>query len=137
MHLEYLHLQILSVLTATQLRRIFERRTNFDLRRLLEGEAVLDFPVFSFTHVLLPRHRNFSSYPDLSSAVDPCTLYHTVSIASITIGIFHSKSRWRVSCPDLQKRRGIGKSSLQPHEQEPLLPTYLSCSEGCRSTAFL
>ncbi|KAF8635850.1 hypothetical protein AX15_000042 [Amanita polypyramis BW_CC] len=36
-HLEYLHLQILSVVTAGQLRRIFERRTNFDLRRLLDG----------------------------------------------------------------------------------------------------
>jgi len=36
-HLEYLHLQILSVITAAQLRRIFERRTNFDLRRLLSG----------------------------------------------------------------------------------------------------
>ncbi|KAF9013405.1 DUF254-domain-containing protein [Cyathus striatus] len=36
-HLEYLHLQILSIVTATQLRRIFERRTNFDLRRLLNG----------------------------------------------------------------------------------------------------
>ncbi|KAG2057890.1 DUF254-domain-containing protein [Suillus hirtellus] len=36
-HLEYLHLQILSIVTASQLRRIFERRTNFDLRRLLDG----------------------------------------------------------------------------------------------------
>ncbi|KDQ62528.1 hypothetical protein JAAARDRAFT_189835 [Jaapia argillacea MUCL 33604] len=36
-HLEYLHLQILSVVTASQLRRIFERRNNFDLRRLLSG----------------------------------------------------------------------------------------------------
>ncbi|KAG2010039.1 vacuolar fusion protein MON1 [Coprinopsis cinerea AmutBmut pab1-1] len=36
-HLEYLHLQILSIVTASQLKRIFERRTNFDLRRLLNG----------------------------------------------------------------------------------------------------
>jgi len=36
-HLEYLHLQILSIVTAQQLRRVFERRTNFDLRRLLNG----------------------------------------------------------------------------------------------------
>lgn len=36
-HLEYLHLQIISIVTASQLRRIFERRTNFDLRRLLGG----------------------------------------------------------------------------------------------------
>lgn len=35
-HLEYLHLQILSVISAGQLRRISERR-NFDLRRLLGG----------------------------------------------------------------------------------------------------
>ncbi|EIN12968.1 DUF254-domain-containing protein, partial [Punctularia strigosozonata HHB-11173 SS5] len=36
-HLEYLHLQILSVVSLAQLRRIFERRNNFDLRRLLDG----------------------------------------------------------------------------------------------------
>jgi hypothetical protein len=36
-HLEYLHLQVLSVVTVSQLRRIFERRTNFDLGRLLSG----------------------------------------------------------------------------------------------------
>jgi hypothetical protein len=36
-HLEYLHLQILSVVSAAQLKRIFERRGNFDLRRLLNG----------------------------------------------------------------------------------------------------
>ncbi|KIO25653.1 hypothetical protein M407DRAFT_75427 [Tulasnella calospora MUT 4182] len=37
LHLEYLHLQILSVVTGSQLSRIFEKRTNFDLRRLLDG----------------------------------------------------------------------------------------------------
>ncbi|KZV70187.1 DUF254-domain-containing protein [Peniophora sp. CONT] len=36
-HLEYLHQQVLSVVTATQLRRLFERRGNFDLGRLLTG----------------------------------------------------------------------------------------------------
>ncbi|KAG8933825.1 Vacuolar fusion protein mon1 [Tulasnella sp. 418] len=36
-HLEYLHLQILSVITGSQLSSIFQRRTNFDLRRLLDG----------------------------------------------------------------------------------------------------
>jgi vacuolar fusion protein MON1 len=40
-HLEYLHLQILSIVSAAQLRRIFERRTNFDLRRLLNGKRFL------------------------------------------------------------------------------------------------
>ncbi|KAI0004521.1 vacuolar fusion protein MON1 [Russula compacta] len=40
-HLEYLHLQVLSVVTVTQLRRIFERRTNFDLGRLLSGSEIL------------------------------------------------------------------------------------------------
>ncbi|KAF7314479.1 hypothetical protein MKEN_00920900 [Mycena kentingensis (nom. inval.)] len=36
-HLEYLHLQILSIVTAAKLRSLFERRTNYDLRRLLTG----------------------------------------------------------------------------------------------------
>lgn len=46
-HLEYLHLQILSIVTASQLRRIFERRTNFDLRRLLDGSEPFLFSLLS------------------------------------------------------------------------------------------
>lgn len=40
LHLDYLHLQILSVVTAQQLKKMFERRTNFDLRRLLGGREL-------------------------------------------------------------------------------------------------
>ncbi|EIM85789.1 DUF254-domain-containing protein [Stereum hirsutum FP-91666 SS1] len=40
-HLEYLHLQVLSIVSGGQLRRIFERRTNFDLGRLLNGAEIL------------------------------------------------------------------------------------------------
>ncbi|EJT98822.1 DUF254-domain-containing protein [Dacryopinax primogenitus] len=40
-HLEYLHLQILSVLTLPQLTKLFERRGNFDLGRLLTGAEPL------------------------------------------------------------------------------------------------
>lgn len=54
-HLEYLHLQILSIVTASQLRRIFERRTNFDLRRLLEGAIVHLY--CSLTFWSCPKHR--------------------------------------------------------------------------------
>ncbi|KAI5474316.1 vacuolar fusion protein MON1, partial [Pseudohyphozyma bogoriensis] len=36
-HLEYLHLLVISVVTNAQLKNIFGRRQNFDLRRLLEG----------------------------------------------------------------------------------------------------
>ncbi|PWN49647.1 DUF254-domain-containing protein [Violaceomyces palustris] len=36
-HLEYLYLQILSIVSAGQLNRLFTRMPNFDLRRLLEG----------------------------------------------------------------------------------------------------
>ncbi|KAL6303478.1 trafficking protein Mon1-domain-containing protein [Sparassis latifolia] len=46
-HLEYLHLQILSVISAEQLRRMFERRTNFDLRRLLSGAEPLLFSLLA------------------------------------------------------------------------------------------
>lgn len=41
-------MQILSVISAEQLRRMFERRTNFDLRRLLSGAE-------PFLHSLLSR----------------------------------------------------------------------------------
>ncbi|KAF8798825.1 DUF254-domain-containing protein [Phlegmacium glaucopus] len=40
-HLEFLHLQILSIVSGAQLKRIFEKRTNFDLRRLLNGAESL------------------------------------------------------------------------------------------------
>ncbi|KAM0791330.1 hypothetical protein ACM66B_005800 [Microbotryomycetes sp. NB124-2] len=36
-HLEYLYLQVLSVITYSQLTSIFSKRSNFDLRRLMEG----------------------------------------------------------------------------------------------------
>ncbi|EPQ31033.1 uncharacterized protein PFL1_01222 [Pseudozyma flocculosa PF-1] len=41
MHLENLHLQVLSLVSAGQLSRLFARMPNFDLRRLLEGTDVL------------------------------------------------------------------------------------------------
>lgn len=37
MHLDYLYLQILSTVSLSQLQSIFSKRSNFDLRRLLEG----------------------------------------------------------------------------------------------------
>ncbi|KAI0031908.1 DUF254-domain-containing protein [Vararia minispora EC-137] len=40
-HLEYLHQQVLSVVTGIQLRKLFERRGNFDLGRLLTGAESL------------------------------------------------------------------------------------------------
>ena len=58
-HLEYLHLQVLSVVTVTQLRRIFERRTNFDLGRLLGGAHTLGI---SFPKLIFKRIRNSNSF---------------------------------------------------------------------------
>ncbi|KAI1793387.1 trafficking protein Mon1-domain-containing protein [Ganoderma leucocontextum] len=46
-HLEYLHLQILSVFSAEQLRRMFEQRRNFDLGRLLRGAEPLLYSLLS------------------------------------------------------------------------------------------
>ncbi|KAI0755027.1 trafficking protein Mon1-domain-containing protein [Daedaleopsis nitida] len=46
-HLEYLHLQILSVVSAEQLRRMFAQRRNFDLRRLLGGAEPFLFSLLS------------------------------------------------------------------------------------------
>ncbi|TYJ54272.1 hypothetical protein B9479_005031 [Cryptococcus floricola] len=40
-HLEYIHLHILSVVTSTQLTRAFQRRSNFDLSKLLDGNAIM------------------------------------------------------------------------------------------------
>ncbi|SJX63263.1 related to MON1-required for fusion of cvt-vesicles and autophagosomes with the vacuole [Sporisorium reilianum f. sp. reilianum] len=45
-HLEYLHLQVVSLVSASQLARLFARMPNFDLRRLLEGtEGIFDYMV--------------------------------------------------------------------------------------------
>ena len=59
-HLEYLHLQVLSVVTITQLRRIFERRTNFDLGRLLGGAHTLKL---SFPNLIYEKALKFLSIP--------------------------------------------------------------------------
>ncbi|KAJ9479497.1 Vacuolar fusion protein MON1 [Pseudozyma hubeiensis] len=45
-HLEYLYLQVISLVSASQLTRLFSRMPNFDLRRLLEGtEGIFDYLV--------------------------------------------------------------------------------------------
>lgn len=45
-HLEYLYLQVISLVSGSQLSRLFGRMPNFDLRRLLEGtEGIFDFLV--------------------------------------------------------------------------------------------
>lgn len=45
-HLEYLYLQVISLVSASQLSRLFSRMPNFDLRRLLEGtEGIFDYMV--------------------------------------------------------------------------------------------
>uniref|UniRef100_V5ETG2 Vacuolar fusion protein MON1 n=2 Tax=Kalmanozyma brasiliensis (strain GHG001) TaxID=1365824 RepID=V5ETG2_KALBG len=45
-HLEYLYLQVISLVSASQLNRLFARMPNFDLRRLLEGtEGIFDYLV--------------------------------------------------------------------------------------------
>ncbi|PVU85898.1 hypothetical protein BB560_006863, partial [Smittium megazygosporum] len=60
LELEYVYDQVLSILTYTQLSRIFEKHTNFDLRRLLGGtENILDnlidnfqfYPFFNFASI--------------------------------------------------------------------------------------
>ena len=60
-HLEYLHLQVLSVVSVTQLRRIFERRTNFDLGRLLSGGCALRLP-FHYQYSFIERIGNPHSF---------------------------------------------------------------------------
>ncbi|SNX87250.1 related to MON1 - required for fusion of cvt-vesicles and autophagosomes with the vacuole [Melanopsichium pennsylvanicum] len=45
-HLEYLYLQVISLVSASQLSRLFGRMPNFDLRRLLEGtEGIFNYLV--------------------------------------------------------------------------------------------
>ncbi|WWC59421.1 uncharacterized protein I303_101977 [Kwoniella dejecticola CBS 10117] len=55
-HLEYIHLHILSVVSSTQLSRVFQRRSNFDLSRLLEGTEtflnnLIDHSQFDFSYL--------------------------------------------------------------------------------------
>ncbi|WVR04506.1 hypothetical protein IAU60_001510 [Kwoniella sp. DSM 27419] len=55
-HLDYIHLQILSVVSSTQLSRVFQRRSNFDLSRLLEGsetflKKLIDTAQYDFSYL--------------------------------------------------------------------------------------
>ncbi|ORX34517.1 vacuolar fusion protein MON1 [Kockovaella imperatae] len=61
-HLEYIHLQVLSIVTSTQLAKAFQRRSNFDLSRLLEGTE-------HFLHTLIKRAQHDFSY--LTSSLEP------------------------------------------------------------------
>ncbi|KAK6903907.1 vacuolar fusion protein MON1 [Kwoniella mangroviensis CBS 8886] len=61
-HLEYIHLHILSVVSSTQLSRVFQRRSNFDLSRLLEGTE-------TFLNKLIDRSQFDFSY--LTSTLQP------------------------------------------------------------------
>ncbi|GAA5926652.1 guanine nucleotide exchange factor MON1 [Sporobolomyces koalae] len=60
-HLDYLYLQVLSVVTHTQLQAIFARRSNFDLRRMMEGTE-------SFFHSLVKSLQ--TSIPMLTSSIE-------------------------------------------------------------------
>lgn len=72
-HLEYLHLQILSIVTASQLRRIFERRTNFDLRRLLDGTIIhLHFSLKFFWSCPKNRFGTIFVFVVRSNGTRPC-----------------------------------------------------------------
>ncbi|KAK8846814.1 hypothetical protein IAR55_005902 [Kwoniella newhampshirensis] len=61
-HLEYIHLHILSVVSSTQLSRVFQRRSNFDLSRLLDGTE-------TFLRNLVDRSQYDFSY--LTSTLQP------------------------------------------------------------------
>ncbi|CDR48687.1 hypothetical protein NBRC10512_001399 [Rhodotorula toruloides] len=54
MHLDYLYLQMLSVVTLAQLQAIFAKRTNFDLRRMMEGTEPFFDSLVSTLQVSLP-----------------------------------------------------------------------------------
>ncbi|RXK37418.1 vacuolar fusion protein MON1 [Tremella mesenterica] len=60
--LDYIYLQVLSVATSTQLARAFQRRSNFDPTRLLEGTD-------QFLHNLIARSQHDFSY--LTSTLQP------------------------------------------------------------------
>lgn len=61
-HLEYIYLQIISVVSSTQLSRAFQRRSNFDLSRLIEGTE-------PFLHHLIDSCQYDFSY--LTSTLQP------------------------------------------------------------------
>ncbi|GAA5847303.1 hypothetical protein JCM5353_004230 [Sporobolomyces roseus] len=68
-HLDYLYLQVLSVVTLTQLQSIFSRRSNFDLRRMMEGTE-------PFFHSLVRSLQ--TSIPILTSSIEVYRIDPTV-----------------------------------------------------------
>ncbi|GAA5966929.1 hypothetical protein JCM3765_001304 [Sporobolomyces pararoseus] len=53
-HLDHLYLQVLSVVTLTQLQSIFSRRSNFDLRRMMEGTEPFFHSLVSSVQTSIP-----------------------------------------------------------------------------------
>ncbi|WWC87062.1 uncharacterized protein L201_001947 [Kwoniella dendrophila CBS 6074] len=78
-HLEYIYLQILSVISSTQLLRVFQRRSNFDLSRLLEGtetflNKLIDRAQFDFSYLtatLQPLRMNPATRDTAGAALMP------------------------------------------------------------------
>lgn len=81
-HLEYIHLQILSVVSSTQLQKVFQRRSNFDLSRLLDGKHLCNLTgvrwqtditgTEPFLHNLVKRSQYDFTY--LTSTLQPLRL---------------------------------------------------------------
>ena len=80
-HLEYLYLQTLSIVSLNQLQSIFSRRSNYDLRQLLEGaEPLLHGMVASLQHsfdalfgTLSVLPMNYALREDCTTALKPPT----------------------------------------------------------------
>ncbi|KWU44365.1 DUF254-domain-containing protein, partial [Rhodotorula sp. JG-1b] len=78
-HLDYLYLQVLSVVTVSQLQNIFAKRSNFDLRQLISGtEPFFDSLVSTLQTSLAVALSSISVYrlpptlrSDLARALDP------------------------------------------------------------------
>lgn len=124
-HLEYLYLQVLSVVTLSQLQAIFAKRSNFDLRRLLEGAFSLlslwpDLTGYCRNRTLLYEPRrdspDLSPDPDFLSRSLPPRLLHTLPRRQSPRSPFHQSPSLSLLPPltNLTKHRTSCTRSSSP-----------------------
>ncbi|GHJ85369.1 hypothetical protein NliqN6_1771 [Naganishia liquefaciens] len=136
-HLDYLYLQMISIVTSSQLIRMFQRRSNFDLRRLLEGSEPALHSLISqlqtdftfFTTTLQPLRMSPYLRESAASALVPPTkitdLLYVLLIADDKIVTLLRPRKHSIHPGDLHLLLNILSSSPALRASETWLPICL------------
>nr|CAG4638358.1 EOG090X03TW [Cyclestheria hislopi] len=124
-HLRYMYNQIVSVITAVQLERIFEQRQNYDLRRLIAGsERLMDSLVKYMNEdfsVLLGGIRCLPMLPQDREAVTQTIVHQCIKIKNLLFALLIGNSQ-------IISMATIKKQHLHPSDIH-LIINLVNCSE--------